>query len=131
AEPLKRDGDIDYQTINKRFLGFIQGLRRFDVNVVLVAHEKLSDAKRGDGKMYPAVGGPALINKTLAEMDIVAHISRVVREIEGEEEPEVVWVGQLQPIGPLVCKESTGALGPRRVADLTRWFEVATEAYST
>jgi hypothetical protein len=41
---------------------------------------------------------------------------------------DVKWVGQLQPRGNLVCKEVDGALGDRRIADLSRWFEVASEA---
>src|SRR3954465_9436032 len=126
--PLRGDGEPNYQTVNKKVLGFVQSLRRFDINVVLVAHEKLNDGKKGDGKLYPALGGPALINKLLAEMDLVAHIERHVRAGEDGEEQEVRWVGQLQPRDNLVCKESTGALGDRRIADLTRWFEVASEA---
>lgn len=122
---VRRDGEPDYISVNKKLLGFIKSLRAFDINVVLVAHEKLNDGKKGDGKMYPSLGGPALINKILAEMDIVAHIERVQRTVDGQ--PETVWIGQLQPTGNLVCKESTGTLGDRRVADLARWFEVASE----
>ena len=125
--PASRDGGPDYQWINKQVLRFVKGLRRFDVNVVLIAHEKLNDGKRGDGKLYPALGGATLINKLLQEMDIVARIERVVREV-GEEQ-EVLYVGQLQPSHNLVCKQSTAAnLGDRRIADLTRWFELANDA---
>jgi hypothetical protein len=74
------------------------------------------------------LGGPALINKLLAEMDLVAHVERHVRAGDDGEEQEVRWVGQLQPRDNLVCKESTGALGDRRIADLSRWFEVASAA---
>lgn len=126
--PLRGDGDVDYQKVNKKLLGFVKELRPFDINVVLVAHEKLNDGKKGDGKLYPALGGPALMNKLLAEMDLVAHVERLVRAGEDGEEQEVRWVGQLQPRDNLVCKESTGALGDRRIADLSRWFEVASEA---
>lgn len=123
AAPAGRDGTPDYQGVNKKLLKFLKSLRTFDVNVVLVAHEKLNDGKSGDGKMYPALGGPSLINKVLAEMDVVAHIGRVVQEGK-----EPVWVGQIQPVQNLVTKDSTDALGDRRVADLSRWFEVANEA---
>jgi hypothetical protein len=122
--PLRGDGEPNYQTVNKKVLGFVQSLRRFDINVVLVAHEKLNDGRKGDGKLY--LGGPSLINKLLAEMDLVAHIERVVRTTDDGEQQ--LWVGQLQPRDNLVCKESTGALGDRRVADLSRWFQVASEA---
>lgn len=123
------DGEPDYQGVNKKILGFIQGLRHFNVNVVLVAHEKLNDHKKfGDGKLYPAIGGGTLINKVLAEMDIAAHIERHVTHPEDGSDPVTRWIGQLQPVGNMVCKEATGALGDRRIADLTRWFEVATDA---
>jgi hypothetical protein len=117
----------DYQWVNKKLLGFVQSLRRFDVNLVLVAHEKIG-GDDDDGKLYPALGGPSLINKVLAEMDIAAHIERHVKKTDDGE--EVLYVGQLQPRDNLVCKESAsgGALGDRRIADLTRWFEVASEA---
>lgn len=123
--PQTPDGP-DHQWVNKKVLGFVTELRRFDVNVVLVAHEKLNDGKGGDKKLYPALGGGTLINKLLAEMDIVARIERHT----SDESDEVKWVGQLQPRGNLVCKESVsgGVLGDRRIADLTRWFEVASEA---
>lgn len=120
--PIGRENMPDYQWVNKKLLGFVKSLRRFDVNVVLVAHEKLNDGKKGDGRMYPHLGGGTLINKTLAEMDIVAHIERHVSESD-----EVRWIGQIQPVRNLVCKDSTGALGDRRIADLSRWFEVANE----
>lgn len=125
--PVNSDGDPDYQGVNKTLLGFVKALRGCDVNVVLVAHERLNDGKRGDGKLYPALGGPALINKVLAELDICARIER--REPR-EDGGEPLWVGQLQPVNNLVTKDATGsdALGPVRIADLTRWFELASAA---
>jgi hypothetical protein len=113
-----RDGEPNWQAVNKKILGFLYSLREFDVNVVIVAHEKLNDGKKGDGKLYPAVGGPALINKVLAESDIVAHVERV----EGQG-GEVRYEAQLQPNGFLVCKDATGyGLGDRRPLDLTEWL---------
>ena len=125
AAPAGREGGPDYQWVNKKLLGFVKSLRVFDINVILVAHEKLNDGKKGDGKLYPALGGPALINKVLAEVDICAHV-----EMRRADDGSVTNVAQLQPTDSLVCKESAsgGALGPRRIADLTRWFEVASEA---
>jgi hypothetical protein len=124
--PARSDGEPNYQWVNKKILGFVKSLRTLDINVVLVAHERLSEGKGGDGKLYPALGGPALLNKTLAEMDIVAHIER---HVTGEgENADIKWIGQIQPRGNIVCKDSTGALGDRRIADLSRWFEVANEA---
>lgn len=124
---IKGEKSPDYQWVNKKLLGFVKSLRTFDVNVVLVAHEKLSDGKNGDGKLYPALGGPSLINKLLAEMDIVAHIERVAKPTD-DDPNAAVWIGQIQPRDNLVTKDGTGALGDRRIADLSRWFEVATES---
>ena len=36
--PKRKDGDVDWQAVNKKILGFITSLRRFDVHVVLCAH---------------------------------------------------------------------------------------------
>ena len=125
--PPARDGGPDYQWVNKKMLGFVKSLRAFDINVVLVGHEKVNDGKNGDGKMYPALGGATLINKLLAEMDIVAHVERIAKPTE-DDPGAAVWVGQIQPRGNLVTKDGTDALGDRRIADLSRWFEVATAA---
>ena len=127
--PLNREGDgPDYAWINKKILGFVKSLRPFDVNVVIVGHEKLNDrGKARDNKLYPAIGGMSLINKLLAEMDIVAHIERIAKPTEDDPDA-AVWIGQIQPRDNLVTKDGTGSLGARRFADLTRWFEVATEA---
>lgn len=126
--PKRSDGDTDYEWVNRQVMNFVTGLRRFDVHVVLVAHEKLNDGKKGDGRAYPAFGGMTLINKVMAELDICARIERVEREVEGSDDPEVLWVGSLQPRGQYVCKDGTNALGARRVADLSRWFAVANAA---
>jgi hypothetical protein len=122
-----RDGSMspDYQGVNRKLLAFLKSLRTFDIHVVLVAHEKVNDSKKGDGRVYPHVGGMTLINKTMAEMDVVAHVERVVSG-EGDEE-QVRWIGRMQPWENIVAKDGTNALGDRRIADLTRWFEVATE----
>lgn len=122
AAPKRADGDVDYQWVNKKLLGFITSLRRFDVHLVLVAHEKLNDGKRGDGKLYPRIGGGTLISKALAEMDVVAHIERT-RPADGDP----VWFAQIQPNESVVGKDGTNALGERRVANLTRWVEVMRE----
>jgi hypothetical protein len=116
AAPAARDGGPDYQWINKKILGFVKSLRSFDVNVVLVGHEKINDGKGGDGKLYPALGGPTLINKLLAEMDIVAHVERVPKPTE-DDPGAAVWIGQIQPRDNLVTKDGTDALGDRRIAD--------------
>jgi hypothetical protein len=129
--PKRSDGDTDHEWVNKKFIGFLRSLRALDVNVVLVAHEKLNDTgKKADGKMYPSIGGGTLINKVLAEMDVCAHVERLTPPEEDADPDEIKWVGQLQPVGNLVCKEGTGALGDVRVLDLTRWVELAAEFYA-
>jgi hypothetical protein len=120
---VRGDGEINYQTLNKWVKRFLVAIREFGVNLVIVAHEKLNDGKGGDGKLYPALGGPALINYVLGESDIVAHVERRQAN-DGDTE----YVGQLTPRGNLVCKESTGFLGDTRRLDLTEWFAAATEA---
>jgi hypothetical protein len=120
--PKRPDGDPNYQAVNKRLLDFLYSLRHHDVNVVIVAHEKLNDGKRGDGKLYPQLGGPSLINKVLAESDIVAHVERE----PGSEDTPARYMAQLTPVGNLVCKEGTGIeLGERLELDLSAWFELA------
>jgi len=116
------DGETNWLGLNKKVTGFLYSLRELDIHVVIVAHEKLNDGKRGDGKLYPAVGGPALINKVLAESDIVAHVERV----PGEDRADDRYEAQLMPSGKLVCKQSTPAdLGDRAPLDLSAWFAAA------
>lgn len=124
--PPSKDGGPDYVWVNKKVFGFVKSLRSFDVNVVLVAYEKLNDGKRGDGKLYPALGGASLINKLLGELDICAHIERIPKPTE-DDPNAAVWIGQIQPRDNLVTKDGTGSLGDRRIADLSRWFQVASD----
>lgn len=123
-----RDGSMspDYQGVNRKLLSFLKSLRAFDIHVVLVAHEKVNDSKKGDGRIYPHIGGMTLINKTMAEMDIVAHIERQI--VGEEEEQQERFIGRMQPWENVVAKDGTNALGHARIADLTRWIDVANEA---
>lgn len=123
-----RDGSMspDYQGVNRKVLTFLKSLRAFDIHVVLVAHEKVNDSKKGDGRVYPHIGGMTLINKTMAEMDIVAHIER---QIVGEDDEQVErFIGRMQPWENIVAKDGTNALGPARIADVSRWIEIANES---
>lgn len=120
--PRRGDGDTDWNAINDKVLGFLYSLRDCDVHVVICAHEKLSDGKKGDGKMYPSLGGPSLINKVMAEMDVVASLQPVWDEETGEVSHVV---GSLHSTGSLVNKEGTGAKLPARMeVDLTAWFDM-------
>jgi AAA domain len=115
--PKRSDGEPNWQAVNKKILDFVQALRGFPCHIVLVAYEKLNDGKKGDGKLYPALGGPALINKIMGEMDIVAHVER-----EGEGK-NAKYMARVASGGGIVGKDSTDALGERRELNLTEWFE--------
>lgn len=125
------DGDIDYDAVNAKVVGFVRELRKLDVNVVLIGHEKVNDSgKRKDGKTYPAFGGMTLINKLLGEMDVVAHVERYQRrDPETGELGEVQWIGQIAPVDNLVGKGYGLALGDRRILDLARWIQVIDEDF--
>lgn len=124
-EARGKDPEVEvYSRVNKKMMAFLKALRDLPIHVVIVAHEKLNDGKKGDGKMYPALGGASLINKVVAEVDIIAHVERA----PGETQAQDVWGAQLQPRGNLVTKDSTGALGDRRIGDLTEWFTAASAA---
>lgn len=125
------DGEIDYDAVNSKVIGFIRALRKLDVNVVLVGHEKINDSgKKKDGKVYPAFGGPTLINKVLAEMDVVAHVERYQRrDPESGDLGEVQWIGQIAPIDNFVGKGYGNLLGDRRVLNLSRWVELLNEDF--
>lgn len=118
--PKQKDGDPQWQWVNKTVLDFFKALNDLPIHVVIVAHERLNDGKNGDGKLYPALGGPALISKILAEVDICAHV-----ESHQEGDGPRVWGAQLQPLPHMVAKDSTDSLGERRFADLTEWFQTA------
>jgi hypothetical protein len=123
-----RDGEMkpDYEMVNSKLLGFITALRRFDVHVVIVTHLKENDGKKGDGKTYARFGGMGLIRKAMAEMDVIALIRRTTPE-----DGEPVWFAEVQPTDAWAGKDGTDTLGARRVADLTRWVELARAANMT
>jgi len=128
AAPKKldtRDGEMkpDYEMVNAKLLGFLTALRRFDVHLVIVTHLKENEGKKGDGKTYARFGGMGLIRKAMAEMDVIALVQRTTPE-----DGEPVWFAQVQPTDVWAGKDGTDALGPRRVADLSRWIELARAA---
>jgi len=121
-----RDNELkpSYELVNSKLLQFITRMRRFDVHLVILAHEKANDSgKKADGRTYPRLGGMGLIQKVLAEMDIVGHVEHTTPE-----DGESTWYAQIQPTDDIVGKDGTDALGERRVVDLTRWFELARAA---
>lgn len=123
----------DYSWVNEKILSFIKALRPYDVNVVLLAHVK--EPKKGATMIGPNFGGPALTEKIMRELDIVAHVT--LRQLapkdpdDESEAPRFVSVGQVQSLGTnLICKDGTNALGGFRRLNLTRWFELASESFA-
>jgi hypothetical protein len=111
-----------YQKVNKKLLDFLITLRELDLNVVLVAHERVEGDEDSGIQRMPALGGPKMIEKTLAEMDIVAWCYRVAQE-DGTDK----FLGQLVNARGRTCKDSTNALGRTRELNLGEWIETANQ----
>jgi hypothetical protein len=115
-------GKPNWQKVNDLALGVVRSFRDLDVNLVLVAHERREEDENGDteAKVFPQLGGPALVQRLMAEVDIVARVFR--RE---DEEAGPSWHGQLVTARGYQCKDSTGVLGRVREVDLSEWFAAA------
>lgn len=126
-ENTSTNGKANWQKVNEIAQGVIRGFRNLDVNLVLVAHERRDQDENADteAKIYPQLGGPALVQKIMGELDIVA---RVFRKDSEEEGGEAVWTGQLVDARGYQCKDSTGTLGRTRALDLSEWFATANAA---
>lgn len=123
-EHTSSNGNVAWQKVNKVALGAIHSFRDLDVNLVIVAHERRETDENAEteAKVFPQLGGPSLIQKIMAEVDIVA---RVFRKDTGEDGSDPVWLGQLVTARGYQCKDSTGVLGRTRPLDLAEWFDVA------
>lgn len=125
----------DYTWVNQQMMGFIKSLRPFDVNVVLIGHVREPKPKKGTkevGTIGPNFGGPSLVEQVMRELDILAHVElRPLPKLDDDdefEEPRFVTVGQVQTMDTnLICKDGTGALGGRRVVNLSRWVKRAAD----
>ncbi len=118
----------DYQWVNKKLYDFVTALRPLDVNLILIGHVK--EPKEGTTMVGPNLGGPALTEKLMREMDIVAHVE--LQQLpptdpdDESEKPRFRSIGQVQTLDTnLICKDGTNALGGRRVLNLARWFDLA------
>lgn len=122
AENTTGSGKPNWQKVNDTILGSVRAFRDLDVNLVLVAHERLEKDENADteAKIFPQLGGPALVQKVMAEVDIVA---RVFRKTDDAGEAE--WFGQFVTARGYQCKDSSGALGTHRVADVSEWIATA------
>jgi hypothetical protein len=119
-------GKPNWQKVNEIVMDLIRAFRALDVNLVLAAHEKVEKDENADteAKVFPAFGGPSLVQKVMGEMDIVA---RIFRQEATEDEPES-WRGQFVIARGYQCKDSSNALGRTRVADLSEWIAAANAA---
>jgi hypothetical protein len=119
-------GKPNWQKINETFMDLIRAFRALDVNLVLAAHEKVEKDENADteAKVFPAFGGPSLVQKVMGEMDIIA---RIFRQDATEDEPQA-WKGQFVTARGYQCKDSSNALGRTRIADLSEWIATANAA---
>jgi hypothetical protein len=92
----------------------IKTLRDMPVNVVLTAHQAVSEE---DGLVRPLIGG-ALTEKVPADMDVVAYCGLVSRDGVTE------CVGQIQQAKGRYAKDCSDELGAARPVDLSEWLRV-------
>lgn len=124
-ENTSGNGKPNWSRVNDIALGALKGFRDLDVNLVIVAHERRETDENGEteAKMFPQLGGPALIQKVMGEVDIVARVFRR----PGEDGADPSWEGQLVTARGYQCKDSTGVLGATRVLDLSEWIDTANQ----
>lgn len=118
--------NTDWQGVNKAAIGIITSFRALDVNLIVVAHERVEKDENADieAKIYPQLGGPALVQKIMAEMDVVARIFHR----DATESAAEAWMGQFVSARGYQCKDSSGALGRARPADVSEWIATANGA---
>lgn len=115
----------NWQKVNDVILGAVRNFRDLDVNLILVAHERREqdEANETEPKIYPQFGGPALVQKVMAELDIVARVFS-----KTDEDGSTRWYGQFATARGYQCKDSSGALGRMRETDVSEWIEAANAA---
>jgi hypothetical protein len=97
---------------------FVRALRDLPVNMVLLAHQDVSDAD-GDRIVRPLVGG-ALTEELPGDVDVVAYTATFKDENTGARR----YVGQLVEAKGRVAGDRSGALGEVRDLDLSEWLGV-------
>lgn len=106
---LQQYGDV------AKILGdFVNVLRDAPVNMVLIAHQNVSDVE-GDRIVEPLIGG-ALTNVIPGEVDVLAYCGRV------KNDDGVRYVAQLVEGRGRNAGDRSGALGEVRDLDLTEWL---------
>jgi hypothetical protein len=118
ADQPSRDSMQKWKVVATTMDGFVQGLRDLDVNVVLIAHEDISDDPAGSGRVIrPKIGGHT--EKVCAEADIIAYCGRA---------PDGTYAGVLAQVNERRAKDRSGGLGSSRELDLAEWLGAYREA---
>jgi hypothetical protein len=108
--------------VAKRLGQFVTWMRDAPCNVVLIAHQEVSD-EDGERIVTPLIGG-ALTPKIPAEVDVVGYTSRV----DATDDKPAMYVAQLVEGRGRYAKDRSGGLGSWRELDLTDWLGVYREA---
>lgn len=111
ADQPSKDSMQRWKRVADTMDGFVQGLRDLDVNVVLTAHEDISDDD-GNGRIIrPKIGKHA--EKVCAEADVVAYCGRA---------PDGTYTGVFAQVNERRAKDrSGGGLGMSRPLDIAEW----------
>lgn len=99
----------------------VRFLRDEPVNLVVVAHEEMTDGPDGP-LLMPVCGGKKLAPKVCAMADHVAYVGRV--QVGEGDDAAPKWLGQLAPGAGRYAKDRGGALGLAREIDLGEWLSV-------
>lgn len=95
---------------------FVQMMRDLPVNLVVIAHQDVSDAE-GERIVRPLIGG-ALTEEIPSEVDVIAYTHSFVDDTSGDRR----YVGQLVEAKGRVAGDRSGGLGAVRDLDLTEWL---------
>jgi hypothetical protein len=96
---------------------FVRALRDEPINLVLIAHQDVSDVDN-ERIVRPLVGG-ALTEELPGEVDVVAYTHSYV----DEESSTRKYVGQLVEAKGRIAGDRSGGLGPVRDLNLADWLE--------
>lgn len=95
---------------------FTGELAELPVNVVLVADEAIED-QSGERIVRPLVGGRALVEDILEEIDVIAHCAPYL------ESDQVRYIANFVETRGRRAKDRSGGLGVMRPIDLSDWRE--------
>lgn len=114
----------DWGAVAKILKDFVKSFRDLPVNLVLIAHEDVSDDAEAGRIVTPLIGGT--LNQIIpGEVDVVAYC-RAFRTDEG-----VRYRGRLVETRGCYAKDRSGGLGEARDLDLTEWLGAFRHALGT